>query len=176
MTATRKSIASTSDVEYVRGLLSLVTYRPGWTITAHKTPFHDRVWLLIDAEVYDAEDISITTNIGVRAVVPYVSEPEYDVAGEFYSWLAWRLIRIERHESREFFQVGGVPWDSPHRVAQPESDYLVRQHRVDKTWTVIRVRDNLRFTGWSSQQAAYADAWRRVIEDDCSKGSDMVNG
>lgn len=74
-----------TSVAWVSSLLEFVKYRPGWTIEAFKTPYHDRVWVLIDAEVLDAlnydHSLSVednyragnTTRVGVRAVVPRIN-------------------------------------------------------------------------------------------------------
>lgn len=172
------------EVAYIRSLLRDVTYRPGWTIEAYPTPYWDRVWILIDAEVLDSEryDPSLTvdenyragntTRVGVRAVVP-----EFDDLGRaFYDWLGARLIRCERHESREFFQVGGAAWDSPHKRPQPPFDYWVAKHPVSNRWCVWRAADNTVVESETTWHAAYRLAWWHVIQDDGCKGQDMING
>lgn len=160
---------STWDLEYVRGLLSLVTYKAGWTITAFRTPVGDRVWVLIDAEVPDSEDPSLTTRIGVRAVVPAGLN-----ADQFYDWLGRRLIRVERHESREFFQVGGRPWNSPHQREQLPCDYKVR--KLYGKWQAVKLATGEVMDEWDTWWGAYKGAWWCVIDDDSRKGEDMVNG
>jgi hypothetical protein len=119
-------------------LLQEVTYRPGWTITAHR--HHLGSYVLIDAEVLDSEkwdkrvpvDVNYrlgnTTRVGVRACVP----PAHQTPKEFYDWLEWRLSKVEIHEMREFFMVGGKPWDSPHKRVQPKHDYHVRRWNAGK--------------------------------------------
>lgn len=145
-----------------------VTYRPGWTITAHPCPVGDRVWILIDAEVIDSEDWSKTTRVGVRAVVP-----DFDSPREFYNWLGWRLIRCERHESREFFQVDGRPWDSPHKTPEPPVDYHVRKRG---SWWIVTRETGPYISKWRTWREAWSEAWMYVIDDDLKKGEDMVNG
>lgn len=162
--------SSEAAVLEVRSLLERCGYRPGWTITAHPTPVGPYVWILIDAEVPDSESHARTTRIGVRAVVPY-----FDDDPDFFHWLAWRLQRIERHECREFFWVDGQPWDSPHKVPQPQHDYLVRKHETDG-WQVKRHDDVVVGLGWQTQQEAYEAAWMLVIADDLHKADEFVNG
>ena len=168
------------DVDRVRALLSHVTYRPGWTVEAFPTPYGGRTWVLIDAEVLDSEkyDPTIpveenyrrgnTTRVGVRAVVP-----QFIFGAEFFDWLGKRLIRCERHESREFFKVDGTPWNDPHKVPQPPVDYWVRKR--GGRW-VVCTYSGPPVAVLDSWQAAYETAWQYVINDDLRKGSDMVNG
>lgn len=170
-----------SSLLRVRRLLSRVEYRPGWTVEAFPTPVGGRVWVLIDAVVLDSEKydptmsvdwnytVGRTTRVGVRAVVPNFSLQE-----EFYDWLGKRLIRCERHESREFFQVDGVPWNSPHKVPQPKHDYTVRKR--GGSWGVWRHDNTLMGVG-DTWEVAYAAAWECVIDDDDHKPETaMVNG
>jgi hypothetical protein len=174
-----------SDLERIKAALEGVRYRPGWTITAHPCPFSNHVWVLIDAEVPDAEkwdhDLPAwrnrsrdnMTRIGVRAVVPDNDNHEIYFYEHFYNWLAWRLKRIERHESREFFWVDGKPWDSPHKTPQPEHDYLVR--KVRDHWE-IQHPDGSTVLKTATWGYAYQVAWRHVINDDLAKGDEMING
>lgn len=175
-------------------LLSQVTYRPGWTITAHRHPFG--TYVLIDAEVLDSEkwDDSIpveinyrlgnTTRVGVRACVP----PQHGTPDEFYDWLEWRLSKVEHHEMREFFKVDGKPWDSPHKRAQPKHDYHVRNltplapPQTGSWWGVYR-HDELADDGlgdllqlYPTMQEAYKQAIFEVVQDDLRKGMVGPNG
>ncbi|MCV7174910.1 hypothetical protein [Mycolicibacterium sphagni] len=161
----------------VTSLLYASHYRPGWTITAHPCPFSGHIWLLIDAQVIDSENHTDTTRIGVRAVVP-----DFEYPAQFYDWLAWRLERIERHESREFFWVNGKPWNSPHQTPEPAADYTVRRHRLTSgsyqntpNWEVVR-HNGFVVARADTWELAYRAAWRRVIADDLAKNDEFVNG
>lgn len=169
-------------------LLDEVTYRPGWTITAHRHPFG--TYILIDAEVLDSEkwDSSIsvednyrkgnTTRVGVRACVP----PELNSASAFYDWLEWRLGKVEHHEMREFFMVRGKPWDSPHKRPQPKHDYHVRKNRQWGHWDVHRHDETapdglgLPVMSASTMRDAYIKAMYQVSQDDLRKKMIGPNG
>lgn len=168
--------------EIIERCLTYVTYRPGWTITAHRHPFG--TYVLIDAEVLDSEkyDSTLTveqnytkgntTRVGVRACVP----PDYLSLIEFYNWLEWRLGKVEHHEMREFFQVNGKPWDSPHKRVQPKHDYHVRKVRPGK-WAVYRYDDpDLEVMSATTMEDAYLRAIYLVVQDDLNKQMIGPNG
>lgn len=173
----------TDQLERVKSALEIVRYRPGWTITAHPCPVGNHAWVLIDGEVPDAErwdhDLPAwrnrsrdnMTRIAVRAVVPCFTELE-----QFYDWLAWRLKRVDRHESREFFWVGPGPWDSPHKVPQPPHDYLVRKVGSTLPWRVRHFGGGTDLGAFETWRSAYQHAWQCAILDDLAKGEDMING
>ena len=165
--------------EEIRAILARVSYKPGWTIVARRHPFG--TYVLIDATVPDAEYVEQwrrnpypieyipSTRIGVRACVPQVSTER-----DFLDWLAWRMIKVERHESREFFQVDGKPWDSPHKREQPKHDFHVRKR--DGAWHVY-AEDPLsedQLGRWIccriTMQEAYRMAIRLVVRAHLSKG------
>lgn len=161
--------------EIIEKLLTEVTYRPGWTITAHRHPFGS--YILIDAEVLDSEKwdselpvevnykLGNTTRVGVRACVP----PDMLLLTEFYDWLQWRLAKVEYHELREFFMVGSKPWDSPHKREQPKHDYHVRKRR-HAHWVVCRHDEpTLEVMAAPTMEEAYLKALYLVIKDDLAK-------
>lgn len=162
-------------------LLEDVTYRPGWTITAHRHDFG--TYVLIDAEVLDSEkwDSAFTveenyrkgntTRVGVRACVP----PDIRNGEGLYDWLEWRLGKVEHHEMREFFMVCGTPWDSPHKRVQPKHDYHVRRHWTGK-WVVTREGSDLEVMAASSMVEAYRKAIYLIVQDDLRKEMIGPNG
>lgn len=194
--------------EAIADVLRHVSYRPGWEFTAHRHPWG--TYILIDAVVLDAQrysfDISVeenyrcghTTYVGVRACVP----PRLRTPAQFFDWLLQRLIKVERHECREFFQVVGAPWDSPHWKPQPRHDYHVR--RLPAAGSSFRFPDGYSVPGWYVFKDLGDDAWGnpqwdvvmdngqprhhnsyveahfhaqwRVVQDDLGKGLDIKNG
>jgi len=156
----------------VQRLLERVSYRAGWTFTAHECPFDadGRPWIHIDGAVPDAHGPRLT-RINVRAVVPNFFAPN-----EFYRWLADRLIYIERHESREFFWVEGRVFDSPHRDERQQArrgDYVVRKSRGG--WS-IHNRDGVRLDWRPTWRQAYVNAWERVVADNLAKETAIKTG
>jgi hypothetical protein len=170
-------------------LLREVRYRPGWTVTAHRHPFGS--YILIDAEVLDSEKwddaLSVeenyrrgnTTRVGVRACVP----PQHETYNELYDWLEWRLGKVEIHEMREFFMVGGKPWNSPHKRVQPKHDYHVRKDEQIGLWVAYQHHDyglDDKFgpvvATAHTMREAYMGAIQRIVEDDLQKGIVGPNG
>lgn len=104
----------------MEAILTRVGYRPGWTfiITAIDSPDDPalqqvrqaKLCLKIDGPVVDAYDHSKTTRIGIRNAIP----PHIGTEEQFMKWLTFCLQRIEIHEQREFLQLDGKPFDSPH--------------------------------------------------------------
>lgn len=160
-------------INRVRFCLNHVAYRPGWYFDVHPTPFGDGCWIFVHGPIIDSEDFTHILDVDVRMVVPH-----FDYDREFYDWLEWRLQRIERHESREFFWVDGKPYNSPHKIPQPPVDYRVR--KLAGSWVVFpyaapgEVKPGVyATTDWAS---AYRKAWELVIEDDLNKQEQMKNG
>lgn len=94
----------------VRAVLAEVTYRPGWRFVLADDPYEGpAVWVL--AEVENSYQPGTTTDLGIETFVPLAA-----LAGreEFLEWLLNRCIRLESHEAREWFKVGGKPFRDPH--------------------------------------------------------------
>lgn len=89
--------------------LAQVSYKPGWRFTLYEHRF-EGIWLSIRAEVPDAGNPSRTTVVNIRTAVPPIPDAAY-----FHHWLRdYRLDRVDSHERREFYRVGGVKLDDPH--------------------------------------------------------------
>jgi hypothetical protein len=92
----------------VQELLSRAVYRSGWVFTASDS--REGVRVRIEATVDDRSgggqrDLGIDT---------WPSPNDVADADAFYVWLAWRLQRIENHESREYLRIDGRIYDDPH--------------------------------------------------------------
>lgn len=97
-------------IDALRSALKRVTYRPGWRFILYQSE-HEGIWMSVKAEVPDAANPSKTTVVNVRTAVPPIPHEAY-----FWTWLAYRLKRIESHESREYLKVDGKPLDDPHAL------------------------------------------------------------
>ena len=94
-------------------LVAQVTYRPGWEITYHQSAPEwpaDEHMLRIVATVADSTDPERETTLSVWSPLP-----PFQSAQDLYEWIAWRLRRIEVHESREWMRVAGAVWSDPHK-------------------------------------------------------------
>lgn len=100
------------------GILSRRAYRPGWTLTAYEGQTTREPIVRIYAEaVPDSWNPGGTVPLDILAAVPDLAR-ESELA--FDKWLAWRLGRIEVHESFEWYRRPGrdhpwVPVFDPHR-------------------------------------------------------------
>lgn len=86
-------------------LLRDFKYKPGWGFRIVEGRM-----LLMEVTTIDADDhdktFKVTFSTGIPAHVPY----GYPVD----RWLFEEIVRVERHEVREFFQVRGVKVFDPH--------------------------------------------------------------
>jgi hypothetical protein len=96
-------------IEQVRAEVAKVTYRPGWTFAVAEHGFEDP-WLRIVAPVADGYDPGQSIDLGIDSPIPPMADTD-----ALHRWLIWRLGRVESHESREFYRVGGFPLFDPHR-------------------------------------------------------------
>jgi hypothetical protein len=97
-------------VGQVRAEVARVSYRPGWSLTVEERGFEDPWLRVLALDVGDAANPGQSIDLGVDSPIP----PMADVDA-LHRWLVWRLGRIESHESREFYRVGGFPLFDPHR-------------------------------------------------------------
>lgn len=95
-------------IDELRSELNKVTYRPGWKFTLYPHPY-EGMWLSIMAELPDAHHPGKTTVVNIKTAVPPIPDVTY-----FHEWLLHRLIRVESHEAREFYRVGGETFRDPH--------------------------------------------------------------
>jgi hypothetical protein len=97
------------STEQVNAELARLTYRPHWSFRAYEDQWEGQKVRIV-AEVPDSCDPAGTVTLGIDSFLPPMSD-EWDVR----RWLAWRLQRIEIHESLEFLKLDGAPiWD-PHK-------------------------------------------------------------
>jgi hypothetical protein len=92
----------------IQAALDQVTYKPGWSFRLY---WHDYegLWIAISYSDQNAYHHEQKWDVCVRSPIPFVNTPE-----DFWEWLLRRLIRIESHECREWFHVGGKPLRDPH--------------------------------------------------------------
>lgn len=96
------------DVAILRHLVAHVTYKPGWTLAIHDGRF-EGPWLCVRAELPDAYHPDQTTVVDIDTPIPPMTTPM-----DFLNWVDHRLDRIESHERREWFKVGGIALHDPH--------------------------------------------------------------
>lgn len=94
----------------IQAILNDVSYRPGWRFRAVDTP--EGVLVRIDATLPDSRNPGRMVDIGIDSVLdPFVLWAGRD---ELLRWLAWRLQRVEIHESQEWFRYRGELHQDPH--------------------------------------------------------------
>lgn len=92
----------------IEGVLAQVEYRPGWAFTV-KGGHPEGTQLNIRAEVEDAYNRGMMVTLSIDTFIPPCPRPR-----DFLRWLAWRLERIEIHESQEWFRWRGQIVRDPH--------------------------------------------------------------
>lgn len=103
-------------VEEVRGILAARSYRPGWTFTAYAGETTRAVIIEIRATVEDSYQPGRGAPLEIYSPMPDYVDDEL----AFDKWFAWRLQRLEVHESQEWYRRPGrdfpwVPVFNPHR-------------------------------------------------------------
>jgi hypothetical protein len=98
-------VLTTPEIQH---LLTLVTYRPGWNFRAWDDRWEGQQ-VTIQMDLPDAYNPGQTTAIGVDSPLPPMQDSQ-----QLYSWLAWRLGRIENHEMREYLRINGELYSNPH--------------------------------------------------------------
>src|SRR5215216_4643626 len=98
------------NAERMRKVLANVTYRDGWTFTLEERDEGPVVRIL--APVDDSRNEGGTV-LGIDAW-PSPNDRLQNVA--FLRFLAWRLHRVEHHESREYLRYKGELWNDPHQT------------------------------------------------------------
>lgn len=95
-------------VAEMRAVLAEVSYRPGWTFSLEEgAPEGPHVFIV--ATVVNSYRPDETVDLGIRSPLP-----PFRTVDDMLLWLAWRLRRVEDHESREWFRYGGGLVDDPH--------------------------------------------------------------
>lgn len=95
-------------LDALRGALKRVSYWPGWRFVLYQHA-EEGIWLSIKAELPDADHPTRTKIVSIRATVPPMPHETY-----FFSWLDWRLQRVNSGQHREAFRVDGKQWADPH--------------------------------------------------------------
>jgi hypothetical protein len=88
--------------------LTWYSYRPGWALTVFDHPW-DGPTLRVVARVEDSYRPGSMIDLGIDSLIPPMFSSE-----QFETWLAWRLIRVESHECREWLKKDGKPVFNPH--------------------------------------------------------------
>lgn len=94
----------------LRAILAATSYRPGWRLSIHENPW-EGPYLRVVATLDDAYSPGTPIDIGVTS---YPSPNDLANPAAFDRWLAWRLGRIESHESREWLRRDGRALYDPH--------------------------------------------------------------
>lgn len=89
--------------------LARITYKPGWTLKARQSMFEGVVLRIVAEGLINSYRPKETIDIGIDSFLPPVESVE-----QLHSWLAWRLDRIESHESREWLKRDGRVLFDPH--------------------------------------------------------------
>jgi hypothetical protein len=95
----------------INEIISTLTYRPGWTITATDDTY-EGVQIRIHAPVPDA----FTRKTITLGITSHLSPNDRESTHTFLAWLAYRLHRIESHEAREMLQRDGRSIFDPHKA------------------------------------------------------------
>jgi hypothetical protein len=96
-------------VEQMQTAAERVTFRPGWNLAIYQGRYegpHLRAWCENVPDAYNPDQV---TYLDVHSPIPPCR-----TEADFYDWLLWRLMRVDSHETREFFQVDGKPYADPH--------------------------------------------------------------
>lgn len=101
----------------IQAVLGDITYRPGWTFTLQEGQ-PEGPHLFIVGPVVNSYQPHDTIDLGIRSPLP-----PFRTVDDLLLWLAWRLRRIEDHESREWFRYRGEVVDDPH--AEPSHPLLI---------------------------------------------------
>ncbi len=101
------------NIEDLQAEIVRYTYRPGWELIVFDDPWEGPC-LYVVADVIDAWEPEKTTELRVRSNIPPMRSGE-----DFGIWLAWRLMQIESHESREYLRRDGRTLHDPHDPVEP---------------------------------------------------------
>lgn len=99
--------------EEIRRELERFTYKPGWTFQVGDHPREGQL-LRIEGKMPDSYNEDEMIDLGISSWIPPLPAPV-----DFWSWLHWRIKRIELHELAEFFKVDGKVLDDPHSDDDP---------------------------------------------------------
>lgn len=95
--------------EQIQNILDRTKYKPGWNLESYQGRYegpHLRIW---SETIPDAFTPGAMARFDVHSPIPPMA-----TEADLLEWLLWRIIRIESHEAREFFQIDGKPFADPH--------------------------------------------------------------
>lgn len=95
------------SVDEMRHTLRKVRYKPAWNFEVREGRF-EGPHLVIRAIVPNAHGLGYV-NLDIHSAIPPCFSEK-----QFLEFLLWRLLRIESHETREFFQYEGELLYDPH--------------------------------------------------------------
>jgi hypothetical protein len=125
-------VPPTLTAEQVNTILDQRAYRPGWQFRAYTGETTRAVIVEVLATVPDSYRPGLSVPLEVYCPVPAYVDDEL----AFDKWLAWRLQRLEVHESQEWYRRPGrdqpmVPVFNPHRDGADRDQWPIvkRDHR-----------------------------------------------
>lgn len=89
-------------------ILSQVTAFPGWTFKLYYDKW-EGLGIRMEALMLDSRHPGKMTVSGINSPLPPMQG-----ADQLINWIAWRILRIQSHEVREWVKVNGVIWSDPH--------------------------------------------------------------
>lgn len=96
------------SIQQIEEELKKITYKEGWKFFVYEGAFegpHMRIEVTLPDSVNLGQDVPLK----IETVISPCKTVE-----DFHLWLVKRLIRIESHETREWFKINGVPVFYPH--------------------------------------------------------------
>jgi hypothetical protein len=117
----------------VNRILGQRAYRPGWQFRAYTGDTTRAVIVEVLATVEDSYRPGQTVPLEVYCPVPGYVDTEL----AFDKWLAWRLQRLEVHESQEWYRKPGrdlpmVPVFNPHRDGADRDQWPIEQRTRER--------------------------------------------
>ncbi len=89
-------------------ILTRYQYKPGWSLTVFEN-WHGPTLRLVTT-VPNSYNPNDDISLGINSPIPPMETKE-----QFLTWVQWRLIQVEEHESREWFRdLEGNPVFDPH--------------------------------------------------------------
>lgn len=97
---------STADINRE---LDRLSYKPRWSFRAFDDPWEGQKLRIVCTVPDSYHDDGRTIDLGVDSFIPPLCD-EWDLR----RFVAWRVQRIEIHESLEFLKLDGAPIWNPH--------------------------------------------------------------
>jgi hypothetical protein len=96
------------STDQIRQHLERLTYKPGWSFRVYTGRFEGQ-HVTIETTVPNTYHEGKTVTLRIESALPPMRDTQ-----ALEDWLAWRVIRIESHEAREFLRKDGLPIYDPH--------------------------------------------------------------